>query len=174
MKRLLITLLAVGLFSSASAGIKVETQNAGIGWGTIADTAIWHSLTLDAIADDVLNIALDATADDVLDIAFTTGRIWSQPEQKSDPSTHYIGGLDTIITRHRIECDTTTVEKIIINDTTVIRLDVECDTIYRVEYRPVWKSKVKVFLEPGQLEHLLWLIKHYDDFELKKTYGQKE
>lgn len=168
MKKLfLVALFIFGSLGAVHAGIRVEVPSENAIGSFIMDSLIISS---DAIWSDAI-----ATADaiDVSAVYATTG-IWSNPARKPDASTHYIDGLDTVITRHRIECDTTTIEKIIIKDTTVIRLEVECDTIYRVGYRPVWKPKVKVFLEPEQLKILVWLLEHSDEIEMKKTYGQKE
>lgn len=153
-----LTILCVG---QSFAGVRYETASAD------------SFLTLDALevtAWDMRSV-LDTVTFGWSGLTTTAGAIWDSP--KPNLKTHYISGLDTVITRHRVECDTTTVEKLIINDTTVIRLNVECDTVYRAEYRDVWEPKVKVYLNPGQLKQLMWLIENSDMIEMKKTYGKK-
>lgn len=161
MRRLLLALtLTVLCVGQVFAGVKYETtagvpiDSLRIGFTGLATTgAIITDVDMGWIADTVV---------------WQTART-----KKPNKSTHYVSGLDTIITLHRIECDTTTVEKLIINDTTVIRLNVECDTVYRVEYRDVWEPKVKVYLNPDQLKQLMWLIQNSDMIEMKKEYGKQ-
>lgn len=164
MKTILLTILLTAAgFYTASAKVTFEIPSAGDTFKIAMDTLGWNKILTSY--DALLTISDFTTAE--------TG-IWLQGEPRPDTSTHYINGLDTVITRHRIECDTVIVEKTIVNDIPVIRLKVECDTIFRVEYLPVWKPKIGVLLEPDQLRRLLWLIEHSDEILMSETYGQKE
>lgn len=145
MMRKLLIAIALALMSQgvALAGIRYESlDKAANVWAEVIDNVV--------IGYDELMIATTGAISPQWDIDF--------PPRTPDEKTHFKDGIDTVIVLHRIECDTVLTQKIVFHDTTALHFKVECDTVFRVEFRPVWKEKVQVWLTPSEMAMLRKLL----------------
>ena len=154
MKRLILLLIWPLLPISVDAGVRFETYNANLG-GWDVDSMYW-----DAISDSTaISPAYLATGE------FLTWSVADPSPTKHDSLREYIVGLDTMIILHRIERDTTwyKIWWSETKDTTFVKMkDIECDTIFRVEYRDVWAPKVQVWLDSLLWQKLMKLLEGDD------------
>ena len=139
-RRLLVTLIFVLLSLTVSVRADIRFENAvGMSLDSTNITTDW----LVTYAADTLT--------------------WYDPPpkkpKKPDTTREYLSHVDTVIVLHRIECDTTWSRGQVKNDTTFHYLDrIKCDTIFRVEYRDVWKPMLPLYLPPVQWRYLIdWL-----------------